>query len=104
MTTARTMPAKYETHCCLCDRAVRKGNVIRVIAGEPTVHATCHEIMLEGRSTEGQIARWTARLVPVAVAPVATPSAAVQAFSRAWGSPGRTHEQNSRAYDLDQDV
>lgn len=56
------MAAKYESHCCLCDWAIRKGNTIRLESGEPTVHATCHEIMLEGKSTESQIASWTAAL------------------------------------------
>ena len=96
------MPAKYESHCCLCDRAIRKGNSIRLSSGEPTVHATCHEIMLEGKSTEGQMARWSAALAKVAPK-ASAPSAAAQSFSRAWGRPGLTHEQNSRAYDLDTD-
>ena len=99
-TTARTMPAKYETHCFLCDRAVRKGNTIRVLAGDPTVHATCHELMCEpardyGADTDRtartaawqaeQAALWTAAVARVAqrvAAPVARPYAAPAA--RGW--------------------
>jgi hypothetical protein len=73
--------AKFASVCPCCSARIAVGAKVEWSKGEKARHVAC-----ESTATTAQ------------------PSAAAVAYSRAWGRPGRTHEQNQRAYDLDQDV
>jgi len=74
--------AKFPSLCPCCNARITVGSKVEWSKGAKATHVAC------------------ATAAPAA----ARPSAAVQAYSRAWGRPGLfTHAENTRAYDLDLD-